>query len=68
MAKLFKNSTDPDQMLHSAASDLGLHYLPITFLEWVKAGFLVMWMIQAKPNKNVLLGTVMPAVKLDQPT
>ena len=22
------NSVDPDQMLHSAASDLGLHYLP----------------------------------------
>ena len=33
MAKLFENSGDPDQMLHFAASDLGLHYLPITFLE-----------------------------------
>ena len=28
MAKLFANSGDPDQMLHSAASDLGLRYLP----------------------------------------
>ena len=27
MAKLFANRGDPDQMLHSAASDLGLHCL-----------------------------------------
>ena len=26
MAKSFANSADPDQMPHSAASDLGLHY------------------------------------------
>ena len=30
-AKLFENSGDPDQMPCSAASDLGLHFLPITF-------------------------------------
>ena len=41
MVVLFANSGDPDQMPHSAASDLGLHYLPITFLgvsrlQWVK--------------------------------
>ena len=41
-AKLFANSKDPDQMPHSAASDLGLHCLPITHLgvsrlQWVKA-------------------------------
>ena len=30
-ASLFANSADPDQMPHSAASDLGLHCLPITF-------------------------------------
>ena len=30
-AKLFANSGDPDQTPHSAASDLGLHCLPITF-------------------------------------
>ena len=41
MAKLFANSGDPDQMLHSAASDLGLHCLLITLLrvsslQWVK--------------------------------
>ena len=32
MAKLFANSGDPDQTLRSAASDLGLHRLPITLL------------------------------------
>ena len=30
MAKLFANSGDPDQTPRSAASDLGLHCLPIT--------------------------------------
>ena len=40
MAKLFVNSGDPDQTLHSAASDLSLHCLPITLLrvsrlQWV---------------------------------
>ena len=32
MVELFANSGDPDQMLHSAASDLGLHCLPVTHL------------------------------------
>ena len=33
MAKLFANSRDPDQMLHTAvASDLGLHCLQATLL------------------------------------
>ena len=39
MAKLFANNGDPDQILHSEASDLGLHCLPITHLgslKWVK--------------------------------
>ena len=41
MAKLFANSGDPDQMPCSAASDLGLHCLPIPHLgisrlHWVK--------------------------------
>ena len=44
MAKLFANSGDPDQTMHSAVSDLGLHCLPITLLrhlrvsrlQWVK--------------------------------
>ena len=32
MTELFANSGDPDQLLHSAASDLGLYCLPITLL------------------------------------
>ena len=41
MVELFANSGDPDQMLHSAASDQGLHCLPVTHLgvsslQWVK--------------------------------
>ena len=41
MVALFANSGDPDQMLHSAASDLDLHCLPITRfgvsrLQWIK--------------------------------
>ena len=32
MTELFENSGDPDQMLQSAASDLGLYCLPITLL------------------------------------
>ena len=40
MAKLFAKSEDPDQTPRSAASDLGLHCLPITLLgvsrlQWV---------------------------------
>ena len=42
MAEPFANSEDPDQMPRSAASDLGLHCLPITLLgvsrlQWVKS-------------------------------
>ena len=41
MAKPFANNRDPDQTPRYAASDLGLHCLPITFLgfprlQWVK--------------------------------
>ena len=41
MVELFANIGDPDQTLHSAASDLDLHYLPNTLLgisrlQWVK--------------------------------
>ena len=44
MAKLFANSGDPDQMLHSVASDLGLQCLPVTLLrvsrlQWVNLEF-----------------------------
>ena len=42
MAELFANTGDPDQMPHFAASDLGLHCLPITHLrvsrlQWVNS-------------------------------
>ena len=44
MAKLFANSGDPDQMLCSTVTDLGLHCLLITLLrvsqlQWVKSMF-----------------------------
>ena len=32
MVELFANSGDPDQTLHSAASDFGLHCLSVTLL------------------------------------
>ena len=32
MVELFAYSGDPDQMTHSAESDLGLHFLPATHL------------------------------------
>ena len=40
MVELFANSGDPDQTTLSAASDLGLHCLPVTLLgvsriQWV---------------------------------
>ena len=36
MAELFANNGDPDQTPQSAASDLGLHCLPITLLVVLK--------------------------------
>ena len=33
IVELFANSGDPDQTLHSTASDLGLHCLLVTLLE-----------------------------------
>ena len=35
MVELFANCRDPDQMLHAAVSDMGLHCLPITFFRGV---------------------------------
>ena len=40
MVEIFANSGDPDQTPLNAASDLGLHYLPLTLLgvcrlQWV---------------------------------
>ena len=47
MTKLCANSGDPDQTPRSAASDLGLHYLPITVLlvsrlQWVNRSCLAL--------------------------
>ena len=44
MAKVFANSEEPDQAPRSAASDLGLHCLPVTLLrvsriQWVKGKY-----------------------------
>ena len=44
MIELFANSGDPDQTLHSVASDLDLHCLSVTLLgvsrlQWVKGNF-----------------------------
>ena len=44
MVKLFANSGDPDRTPQNAASDLGLHYLPVTrlgisSLKWVKENY-----------------------------
>ena len=43
MVELFANSGDPDQTLHSVASDLGMHCLSVTrlgvsSLQWIKQG------------------------------
>ena len=44
MVELFANSGDPDQTPHPAATDMGLHCLPITrlgisSLQWVNCVF-----------------------------
>ena len=46
MAKLFVNNGDPDQTPHSAASDLGLHCLPITLLQVSQ----LQWVTEAQIN------------------
>ena len=58
MAKLFANSRDLDQTQCSAASDLGLHCLPITLLwvfrlQWVKAPYLLYNYIFKNPSVNL---------------
>ena len=63
MVKLFVNSEDPDQTPRSAASDLGLHCLPITLLgvsrlQWVNI-FLIaprnhmLWYLLEAPHQYV---------------
>ena len=55
MAKLFANSGNPDQLPHSAASDLGLHCLPITFLQSPDYNGLKVNPKSVYPSKNVLI-------------
>ena len=55
MTELFANSGDLDQMPHSAASDLGLHCLPITLigvsrLQWVKSAHNIYFHEDIKKN------------------
>ena len=70
MVELFANSGDPDQMPHSAASDLGLHCLPVTLLrvsrlQWVNPKYLYSVCIvpvqtldpdQTSPSRGNLIG------------
>ena len=51
MVELFANNGDPDQMLHSVASDLGLHCLPDTHLEVSVFNGLKFWL-------NILKGYI----------
>ena len=57
MAKLFANSGDPDQTPQDAASDLGLHCLPITLLrvsrlQWVKDMSTLVGQFVLSPRKS----------------
>ena len=53
MAKLFANSGDPDQTPCSAASDLGLHCLPITLLRVSR----LQWVKETKQKKKLKLSS-----------
>ena len=51
MVEQSANSGDPDQKLHSVASDLGLHCLPNTLLgvsrlQWVKPQVFLCWLFE----------------------
>ena len=59
MFELFTNSGNPDQAPHSAASDLGLHCLPITLLgvfrlQWVKIKFILHVFLFTVDMKTIL--------------
>ena len=53
MANLFANSGDPDRTAHSAASDLGLHCLPLT-LSGVSRPKCVNWICGSGPSCSKL--------------
>ena len=52
MAEIFANSEDPDQTPHSAASDLGLHCLPITLLGISRLQWLKLSQCMTKPTRR----------------
>ena len=65
MAKLFANRGDPDHMLHSVASDMDLHCLPVTLLgvsrlKWVQAPG-----ITAADDISLLLLLLLEKIRLD---
>ena len=67
MAKLFANSGDPDQTLCSAASDMGLHCLPITRLwvfrlQWVKKVVFCLQLYTEEVNLQNFVISVKPFV------
>ena len=57
MVDLFANSGDPDQMLHFAASDLGLHCLPIILLGISRLQWVNRWLVLQKkiPLPSIIL-------------
>ena len=67
MVELFANSGDLDQMLQNAASDLGLHCLPVTVLgvssiQWLKP--ILVW---RPPKQNVASDQGLHCLQIDKP-
>ena len=69
--KLHVYNGDPDQMPHSAVSDLGLHCLPFTHLgvsriKWVNQKFVFFFFQSVKVNRDIPMfqghGTIDPLV------
>ena len=54
MPEAFANNEDPDQMLHSAASDLGLHCLPITLLGFSRIQLVKYVNLQQSGSSNMI--------------
>ena len=57
MAKLIANSGDPDQTPRSAASDLGLHCLPITLLRVSRLQWVSNWTLKVLKLSGLILHT-----------
>ena len=58
-SELNTNGVDPDQTSHSVASDLGLHYLTMSFLwdarhKWVKVAFVLLLEVVYSKRKEFL--------------